>query len=88
MLDTHSITHSGGGLSCPLAVGADLVYETNLLIPSYAPPVCRNIRLHRDSTHSQSSSSCIQGASAIVEWELQDQNNNDIWCFEEVAHIS
>ena len=29
----------GGGLSCPLAVGADLVYETNLLIPSYAPPV-------------------------------------------------
>ena len=31
---------------------------------------------------------CMQGASAIVEWELQDQNNNDIWCFEEVAHIS
>ena len=26
-----------------------------------------------------------QNVNVLVEWELQDQNDDDIWCFEEPA---
>ena len=69
---------SGGELSCPLAVDTELVYTAILTCPSYTP----GVRQMRSYSHWRLCVFLFQGVSLIVEWELQDQNNNDIWCFE------
>ena len=79
LANPNGCTATGGGLGCPLAVGPELTYIANLNVPSYAPSVCVLCYVWSSSLNSVS---LLQGVSLIVEWELQDQNGADIWCFE------